>query len=328
MGMEIGPVRLDSPVLLAPMSGVSDLPFRRLVKTHGAGLVMSEMIASREMVRATRQSVRRAATVTEERPMAVQLAGTDPEIMAEAARLAADLGAAIVDINYGCPAKKVVNRQAGSALMRDEGLAARIMEAVVRAVALPVTVKMRTGWDETSRNAPRLARIAETCGIRMVTVHGRTRCQLFRGEADWAFIRAVKDAVSIPVVANGDIRSVADAGRCLAASGADGLMIGRACQGRPWFLRQVAHFLGTGARLAEPSLAVRRATLEGHLEAMLHHYGRERGMRVARKHLAWYAHGLPGAAEFRNAVNATLDPARVQALIGRFFGPLIEREAA
>ena len=181
--------------------------------------------------------------------MAVQLAGTDPEIMAEAARLAADLGAAFVDINYGCPAKKVVNKQAGSALMRDEGLAARIMEAVVRAVALPVTVKMRTGWDETSRNAPRLARIAEACGIRMVTVHGRTRCQLFRGEADWAFIRAVKDAVSIPVVANGDIRSVADAGRCLAASGADGLMIGRACQGRPWFLRQVAHFLGTGARL-------------------------------------------------------------------------------
>src|SRR5579872_4538689 len=252
MSISIGPIRLDDPVILAPMSGVTDMPFRRLVKRHGAGLVVSEMIASQAMIRESRQSLTMAANCPEEQPMAVQLAGCEPEVMAEAAKLNADRGAALIDINFGCPVKKVVNGHAGSALMRDECHAARILEATVKAVDLPVTLKMRTGWDDKNRNAPRLAKIAESCGIRMITVHGRTRCQMFAGTADWGFIREVKEAVSIPVVVNGDIATLDDAREALALSHADGVMVGRGAYGRPWFVRQVIHFLKTGERLPDP----------------------------------------------------------------------------
>src|SRR5690348_12573076 len=273
MSIIIGSLTLTDPVILAPMSGVTDMPFRRLVKRHGAGLVVSEMIASEAMIRETRKSMVMAANAEDEQPMAVQLAGCEPAVMADAAKLNADRGATLIDINFGCPVKKVVNGHAGSALMREENLAARILEATVKAVNLPVTLKMRTGWDDNNRNAPKLAKIAEDAGIKMITVHGRTRCQFYEGRADWSFVRRVKEAVSLPVIVNGDITTIEEAQEALTLSRADGVMVGRGAYGKPWFLRQVMHFLKSGTRLPDPPLDEQRDTLLAHYDAMLSHYG-------------------------------------------------------
>lgn len=317
-------VTLETPVILAPMSGVTDLPFRRQARRLGAGLVVSEMIASWAMIRENQNTLRMAQVDDGDGPTSVQLAGCDPQAMAEAARIAVGGGADLVDINFGCPVKKVaVGQMAGSALMRDEVTAGRILEATSRAVDVPVTLKMRMGWSHEALNAPNLARIAQESGIRMVTVHGRTRQQFYTGVADWDFVAQVKQAMALPVIVNGDIVTEHKAAEALRRSGADGVMVGRGCYGRPWFLDQVAHYLRTGELKPAPTLARQKEILVDHYNEMLSTFGQGPGVRLARKHVSWYSRGLPGSAEFRAAVNRLPDAAAVLALIDSFYDPLI-----
>lgn len=326
--IQIGPVEIETPVLLAPMTGVTDLPFRRLVRRYGSGLNVTEMIASQAAIRETRQSVQKAAWDPIEEPVSMQLVGCTPYEMGEAAKLNEDRGAAIIDINMGCPVRKVTNGDAGSALMRTPVLAAQLIEACVKAVKVPVTVKMRMGWCHDSLNAPELARVAEDIGAKLITVHGRTRNQMYKGSADWAFVRKVKDAVSIPVIVNGDICSPDDARTALDQSGADGVMIGRGAYGKPWLLRQVMDALSGQAERADPTLAEQYALIVEHYIAMVEHYGELTGVNLMRKHIGWYTKGLHGSAEFRNKVNQEPKAATVLAMLDEFYAPLIDAAGA
>lgn len=320
MAIEIGNIKLDNPVILAPMSGVTDLPYRKLVKKFGAGLVVSEMVASRAMIAESHQSIRKSAIMHDDATGAcVQLAGCEPEVIADAAKMNEDMGAKIIDLNFGCPAKKVVGGYAGSALMRDIKLAEKILYKAVEAVKVPVTLKMRMGWDDNSLNAPEIAKIAEDAGIKMITVHGRTRCQFYTGNADWKFISKVKSAVKIPVIANGDIKCFDTAKMALEQSGADGIMIGRGCYGKPWLITQIANALENGQMSEEISLADKLQTVLDHYDAMLEHYDETNGVRIARKHLGWYSSGMRNSGEFRATINRMNNAHEVREKIQEFY---------
>ncbi len=319
MTITIGPIALENPVLLAPMSGITDMAFRRIARRLGAGLVVSEMVVGQELLSGSREGLRRVQYADDEAPVAIQLAGNEATSLGEAAKLAQDLGAQIIDINMGCPAKKVCNGYAGSALMLDLGLAARLIAATVAAVSVPVTLKMRLGWDDTNRNAPELARIAADLGVTMVTVHGRTRCQFYKGQADWSAVAAVRESIDLPLVVNGDIATAEDAREALTRSGADAVMIGRACQGKPWLPGQIARRLAGGEAEAEPDLAMRRRVALEHFEAMIDHHGIELGVRCFRKHFAWYVEGLANEKTARARINSETDPDKARDAIAHAF---------
>ncbi|MGZ8154308.1 MAG: tRNA dihydrouridine synthase DusB [Burkholderiales bacterium] len=323
--MKIGPFRLRNNLVVAPMAGVTDRPFRQLCKRMGAGMAVSEMVASNSLLRGAEKTRRRANHDGEVEPIAVQIAGADPDMLAEAARYNVDEGAQIIDINMGCPAKKVCNVMAGSALLKDEALVSRILEKVVAAVDVPVTLKIRTGWDRSHRNAITVARIAEASGVKALAIHGRTRACGFSGEAEYETIAEVKASIGIPVIANGDIDSPERAKQVLERTGADGIMIGRAAQGRPWMFREITHYLETGERLPLPEVTEIHRVLVEHLHDLYSFYGEQTGVRVARKHISWYTKGLTGSAAFRHGVNQLQTCADQRAAVNAFFAELAER---
>lgn len=323
--MRIGPYLLKNNLLVAPMAGVTDRPFRQLCKQLGAGMAVSEMVSSNSLLWGSEKTRRRANHAGEVEPKSVQIAGADPRLMAEAARYNVDQGAQIIDINMGCPAKKVCHVMAGSALLQNEPLVQRILEAVVAAVSVPVTLKIRTGWDRAHRNALSVARLAQDAGIQALAIHGRTRACGYTGEAEYDTIAAVKQAVRIPVVANGDITSPQKARQVLELTGADGLMIGRAAQGRPWIFREIQHYLTTGTLLPAPEVLEVRQILAGHLEDLYTFYGLETGLRVARKHISWYTRGLEGSAAFRHAMNQLQSVATQRQAVDHFFQQILEQ---
>jgi len=317
--MRIGPYKLKNNLFLAPMAGVTDRPFRSLCRRLGAGMAASEMVSSNSLLWGSKKTLRRADHTGEDDPRAVQIVGSDPAMMAQAARYNVDNGAQIIDINMGCPAKKICNVYAGSALMQNEKLVAEILEAVVKSVDVPVTLKIRTGWDRANKNGPAIARVAEASGIQALAVHGRTRADAFQGEAEYDTIAAIKAAVKIPVIANGDIGTPEKAALVLARTGADGLMIGRAAQGNPWIFREVGHYLVTGEKLAPPPVTEVRDTLLDHLETLYAFYGEYSGVRMARKHISWYSKGLRDGAAFRHRVNQVETREAQLAMVREFF---------
>ena len=323
--MRIGPHQLKNNLVVAPMAGVTDRPFRQLCKSMGAGMAVSEMVASNSLLWGSEKTRRRANHEGEVDPIAVQIAGADPAMLAEAARYNVDQGAQIIDINMGCPAKKVCNVMAGSALLKDEPLVGRILDAVVAAVSVPVTLKIRTGWDRGNRNAVSVARTAEQAGIQALAIHGRTRACGFSGTAEYDTIAAVKDRVAIPVIANGDIGTPEKVREVLHYTGADAVMIGRAAQGRPWMFREILHYLETGTRLPHPEVSEIHRVLVGHLHELYHFYGEYTGVRVARKHISWYTKGLAGSAAFRHAMNQLETRFEQLEAVNGFFAQLADR---
>ncbi len=324
--MYIGPYKLKNNLFVAPMAGVTDRPFRQLCRQMGAGMAVSEMVSSNSLLQGSKKTLRRADHSGEDEPRSVQIVGADPDMMAQAAQYNVDQGAQIVDINMGCPAKKICKVAAGSALLKDEPLVINILKSVVNSVNVPVTLKIRTGWDTENRNGVAIARIAEDLGIQALAVHGRTRACAYRGDAEYDTIAAIKAAVSIPVIANGDITTPEKAKQVLDYTGADGVMIGRAAQGRPWIFREIQHYLETGTHLEEPSLAEIRATLLDHVSNLYEFYGEYAGVRIARKHISWYSKGCRNGAMFRQTVNH-VDTAKQQYdTVRKFFDQQIKLE--